>query len=150
MESIRIEWSPGCRPEPHPIVDTVRCRTVRLVGHRFHPTLVGPGLDQADFAENTRADDVPCLPVVRSAALPLPRLHDLAARRRCLCHHPAFLDRIGDRLFEVDVPARFDRIHHLPAVPVVRCTDDDRVDVCAFEQLTIVPVDVGPVVSQCR
>jgi hypothetical protein len=52
-----------------------------------------------------------------------------------------FLDRVGHRLFEIDVLAVLERGHRVIEMPVIRRADHDDVDVLPRAELAIVVVD---------
>ena len=59
---------------------------------------------------------------------------------------PALGQVQGHRFLQVDVFARLAGVHRLPAVPMVRCGNDHRVDVLLREQLAVVVVCFGALV----
>ena len=81
--------------------------------------------------------------VVRRDAAVRADLHDAVGRPGRLDHRAAFVDRVADRLLDVDVGAGFDGGDHDQRVPVVGRGDDDDLGLFALEQLAVVLVLLG-------
>ncbi len=78
---------------------------------------------------------------VRTAALPLSHLQNQVRMGLCGIEQDiAFLQCVGERFFEIQMFAGFQRVNPLQAVPVVGCTDNHKVDVWIFEEPAVVLV----------
>jgi hypothetical protein len=55
-------------------------------------------------------------------------------------HRLAFLYSTAGGLFDINVLATFSRMHHLNSVQVVRCTNNNRIDVIAMENISVVAI----------
>jgi hypothetical protein len=77
------------------------------------------------------------------AALLHATLKNLFAEADCVNERGALLDGVGDRLFQVDVLARGDRIGGDLNVPVVRRRDEYSVDLLVVEDFAVVEVRCG-------
>jgi len=79
---------------------------------------------------------------MRPGALLLADLHDAAVTPCGLEHHSAFRYGIGERLLDIHVLARLAGHDQGQAMPVVRRTDDHRVDVPVFDQIAEIRIDL--------
>ena len=73
-----------------------------------------------DFAEQAVLNRFLRLPEVVHRRVLAADLEDAAARLHRLGDLPGFLDRVGHRLFEVDVLSVAQRLHRVQMVPVIR------------------------------
>ncbi len=67
-----------------------------------------------------------------SASLLLAYLYDTIVFISCFQHGIAFFKSTGNRLFNIYIFSSLASLYHLQSVPVVRCGNNDRVDVFSF------------------
>ncbi len=143
VEAVRVERAGRRRPEPHIVIDPVGDRLIRLHGNGLHPSLIGPGFDESQPTDRPRSDMLRRLGPMPSAPLPLADLyHGAEPLRRCY-HQPTLADGVGEGLLHVHVFSGFARHDHHEAVPMVRRSDDDGVDVRILQKPSEVGVERG-------
>src|SRR5258708_37758687 len=127
MKTVGVKWTLRCRSQPHVIVHTLGCRSIRFCFNGFHPPLIGPGLHGADLSQLTGFDIVERLYHVRLAALPLARLYDFVVSLLGCYHGSAFFDGVADGLLYVHIFAGGASVGHDQAMPMIRRTYNDYV-----------------------
>ena len=132
--------------EPAPASGRIQCGG-RSGGGRlvFGLVVVGiargkPDFDPRDLADTPVAHQLASLPEVFSGPLPTTRLPDPLILLLRVHDALAFVERVGQRLFAVDVLPVAQRHYGRDAVPVVRQRNGDRVDVVAEQNLLVSPV----------
>ena len=147
VEAVGVERPLRGGTEPPVVVDALGRLAVGHVGHRGQPVHVGPRAHAADAPERPAVHELDGLGPVRPAALPLPALHDPAVVAGGGGHDLALVDRVGQRLLDVDVLAGGAGVDQLQAVPVVGGADDHRVEVVVLEQGPVVGVEGRPLAA---
>src|SRR5699024_9752836 len=138
METIRVKWSFLCRPEPTVVMNTCGYGSIRLNRNTVHPPLICPCFHQSYFTQFTRMHKIDSIFKMLLAPLPLAHLHNAIVLQCCSNHGFAFADGVTDRFFYIYVFASFHCIYHLQTMPVVRCSDDNRIDDVSFKQFFII------------
>src|SRR5438093_4759514 len=119
--------------EPHVPVEPLRHR---LGLERPAPrTVRDPRFDALDLAEAVVADQLAGEPKARVRPLLAAGLEDPAGLALGADELPALLDGEGERLLTVDIFAGLHRGIRDQGVPVVRCADNDGVDILPAQQL---------------
>ena len=104
----------------------------------FEPIHISPSFYSPDLSQGSRMNIVDRIRPMLSASLPLTHLNDSFVIIRRI-HHPfCFTDRIGYRLFDINVLSCRDSINHLQAMPVIRGGNDNGVNVSVAQQTSVI------------
>src|SRR5437879_2308572 len=130
----------GSRSEPKLPIECLRVQGL----HRPVALIVLPpiGPDLCNPAETAPVNQLDRIAKVHPAALLHAALQDALAGSNCARECRAFLNGVGDRLFQVDIFPRCQRIDCHAHVPMVRRPDDYCIDVL-FQNFTVVQVGRG-------
>ena len=137
LQAVRVV---GSRPEELFPVHCIRRRVRRNgidPGAARGVAIVG-GADHRDLPERPALDELFRFELGGGANALASDLVDAVALLRSGDDLEAFVDRVGHRLFDVDVFACRERVERHLSVPVVRRADKNRIDIISVEYLAIV------------
>src|SRR4051812_16543274 len=132
MEPVRVEPSSRGGTKPLVVIDPSGrvgvCRSADA-----DPHLINPRLHEADLAEFAGCGVFHCASVMRSAASLRADLNDAVVFARGVADNAAFFDGLTKGLLKIDVLTSGDRKQTHACVPVVRCRNQDRIDLFVVE-----------------
>ncbi len=138
VKPIGIERMLGSGPQPEIVINSFRRRSVWLRKCADPVIKIGPNIhfpQSANFAWFYKAHHILKNFIV---ALLLPHLNHTIETISSLHHDIAFANRICHWFFYVNIFPGLAGFHHNQAVPVIRCSDNYRIDVVSLQHFTVI------------